>query len=90
VSVFGGCSITDVCSCWAKQDEGIGIWWGSGPPANTPRWESTAQVLGGAAEASAANAPGALCNTCIKRVIISKSVSYANEQQLHLEEHPTV
>lgn len=40
--------------------------------------------------ASAANALDALFNTYIKRVLISKSVSYANERQLHLEEHPTV
>ena len=41
-------------------------------------------------QASRAGALDALSNTYIKRVIISKSVSYANEQQLHLEEHPTV
>lgn len=41
-------------------------------------------------QASVADALDALFNTYIKRVIISKSVSYANEWQLHLEEHPTV
>lgn len=41
-------------------------------------------------QASIADTLDALFNTCIKRVIISKSVSYANEWQLHPEEHPTV
>lgn len=73
-------------------------WWGRAPGreccSSSGSWEAAAQALqlagGRWSAASVANALDALFNTYIKRVLISKSVSYANEWQLHLEEHPTV
>lgn len=73
-------------------------WLGTAPAkqciSSSGSWEAAAQALqlagGRWNAASVANALDALFNTYIKRVLISKSVSYANEWQLHLEEHPTV
>lgn len=59
---------------------------GAGPAVCWRKAECWVELL----QASTADALDALFNTYIKRVIISKSVSYANEWQLHLEEHPTV
>lgn len=77
--------------CWSAEPL---LSAGEARESSSGSWEAAAQALqlagGRWNAASVANALDALFNTYIKRVLISKSVSYANEWQLHLEEHPTV